>query len=57
VGGARDDYGVIVGDEPATEALRASRRAERTSDEPFFDRGPGYPTLAGGRTHAEVDRL
>src|SRR5262249_36946023 len=53
--GARDDYGVIVGDEAATSALRDRIRAARTGDEPFFDRGPGYPTLAGGRTHAAVD--
>jgi N-methylhydantoinase B len=57
VGGARDDYGVIVGDEAATDALRAQLRAARTGDEPFFDRGPGFPILADGRTYAEVDLL
>jgi N-methylhydantoinase B len=57
VAGAREDYGVVVGDPAATELLRATRRAERTGDEPFFDRGPGYPTLAGGRRYAEVDLL
>jgi N-methylhydantoinase B len=57
VAGARDDYGVVVGDPAATEELRAVRRAARTGGEPFFDRGPGYPTLAGGRTHADVDTL
>jgi N-methylhydantoinase B len=55
VDGARNDYGVVVGDPPATEEVRAARRAARTGEEPFFDRGPGYPTLAGGRTYAEVD--
>jgi N-methylhydantoinase B len=55
--GARDDYGVVVGDPTATEALRASMRAARAGGEPFFDRGPGYPVLSGGRTHAEVDMV
>ncbi len=61
VQGARDDYGVvIVGDRvdrAASEALRATLRRSRTGDEPFFDRGPGYARLAGGRHHAEVDRV
>ncbi len=66
VAGARDDYGVVVTDgavdrpavdEPASDELRAALRARRTGAEPFFDRGPGYPTLAGGRTFAEVDLL
>ncbi len=56
VAGARGDYGVVVGDRGATEALRASLRAARPGDAPFFDRGPGYPLLSGGRDHAEVDR-
>jgi N-methylhydantoinase B len=63
--GAHDDYGVVVEgpddapvvDEAASDALRAERRAARTGDEPFFDRGPGYATLAGGATAAEVDFL
>jgi len=59
VAGAREDYGVVLGDESATAGLRAerraARRAARTGAEPFFDRGPGYPLLAGGRTHADVD--
>jgi N-methylhydantoinase B len=55
VDGARNDYGVVVGDPAATEALRASIRESQPADQPFFDRGPGYPTLAGGRTYAEVD--
>jgi N-methylhydantoinase B len=62
--GARDDYGVVVGgprddpvvDEDASEELRASLRAARTGQEPFFDRGPGYAVLAG-RPHADVDHL
>jgi N-methylhydantoinase B len=60
--GARDDYGVVLVDGPAdkpvdkeaTEALRATMRGER-GPAPFFDRGPGYPTLSGGRAHADVD--
>ncbi|MEU4544535.1 hydantoinase B/oxoprolinase family protein [Nonomuraea dietziae] len=62
VEGARTDYGVVFEegavpeggrvDVPATAVLRA-----RLAEEPvrFFDRGPGYPRLADGRTHAEVD--
>jgi N-methylhydantoinase B len=56
VAGAREDYGVVLGDRAATEALRAARRAEgRAETRPFFDRGPGYQTLAG-RPHADVDQ-
>jgi N-methylhydantoinase B len=43
-------------DADATEALRARLRADR-GDTPFFDRGPGYATLAGGASHADVDVL
>jgi N-methylhydantoinase B len=65
VAGALADYGVVLSgegasavvDEPATEAARAELLSRRTGDEPFFDRGPGYARLAGGRTSAEVDRL
>src|SRR4051812_20632938 len=62
VEGARRDYGVVVqddgtADEDATEQLRASRRAERTGDEPFFDRGPGYALLSGGAAFNEFDVL
>jgi N-methylhydantoinase B len=61
---AENDYGVILTggeddpavDDDATEALRSRLRSER-GDVPFFDRGPGYARLAGGRTHAEVDWL
>jgi N-methylhydantoinase B len=64
VAGARDDYGVLLrrdGDDVevdagATRALREDRRST-AGGRPFFDRGPGYPRLAGGRTHAEVDLL
>ncbi|MBC6463352.1 hydantoinase B/oxoprolinase family protein [Actinomadura sp. HBU206391] len=64
--GAQSDYGVVVtgeaaGQEPevdevATADLRSRMRAERGAP-PFFDRGPGFPTLSGGRIHAEVDLL
>ena len=63
---ARSEYGVMLidadgdsgatVDSAATKELRESMRAER--DEPFFfDRGPGYARLSGGRLQAEVDRL
>lgn len=59
--GARSDYGVVLApgtdpavDREATAALRTRLRAER-GPAPFFDRGPGYATLAGGRTRADVD--
>jgi N-methylhydantoinase B len=60
---ARDDYGVVVGgpdddpavDVPATEQLRQDLRAARVGSEAFFDRGPGYARLSGGRSAAEVD--
>jgi N-methylhydantoinase B len=65
VDAARRDYGVAlvpgpdgpVVDEPASDALRERLRAERPDDAPFFDRGPGYARLAGGRTAADVDWL
>jgi N-methylhydantoinase B len=65
VDGARADYGVVVGgdaddpvvDEAATAARREQLRAQRTGDEPFFDRGPGYVKLANGRAAADVDWL
>jgi len=59
---ARDDYGVVVRvvddaafeiDAAATAELRARLVAGR-APRPFFDRGPGYRTLAG-RDHADVD--
>lgn len=62
--GARRDYGVVasgtkddpVADVEASDALREQLRAERT-EEPFFDRGPGYARLAHGKTAADVDWL
>ena len=64
--GALRDYGVVLtgsleGDDlghdaTATDETRANRRAEGT-EQPFFDRGPGYARLAGGATSAEVDWL
>jgi N-methylhydantoinase B len=63
--GALGDYGVVVtgsSDEPqvdvaASDEERGRRRAGRTGTEPFFDRGPGFARLSGGRAHAEVDWL
>jgi N-methylhydantoinase B len=57
--GARHDYGVVLlpdggVDVEASDALRASRR-ETPASEAFFDRGPGYAALSGGRPHADVD--
>ena len=49
--------GEPVVDEPASDALRAERSAGRRRAEPFFDRGPGYATLSGGRRSAECDWL
>jgi N-methylhydantoinase B len=73
VRGAREDYGVVLAyddatssnddggtlsvDVAATAALRGKIRASRTGDEPFFDRGPGYARLSGGRAFADVDFL
>jgi N-methylhydantoinase B len=62
--GAREDYGVVVSggrddpavDVPASDALRAATREGRAA-QPFFDRGPGYATLADGATSADVDWL
>jgi N-methylhydantoinase B len=62
---ARSEYGVLLtgtGEEAAvdagaTDALRARQLATRTGDEPFFDRGPGYPLLSGGRTCSSYDHL
>ncbi|NUO92038.1 MAG: hypothetical protein HOQ18_14625, partial [Dermatophilaceae bacterium] len=57
------DYGVVATgseDEPtvdtaASDALRDELRAERSAEQPFFDRGPGYATLAAGQHAADVD--
>jgi len=67
VDGALIDYGVVIAesdeapgfviDEDATAAARALMAAEQREDPPFFDRGPGYARLAGGRAFAAVDLL
>jgi N-methylhydantoinase B len=65
VDGARTDYGVVLTvadgvvtvDDQATDSLRAEQRSRRTGDEPFFDRGPGYARLSGGKAFADVDVL
>jgi N-methylhydantoinase B len=61
------DYGVVLTgsrdagdlsfDEPATTGERASRVAWSREDDPFFDRGPGYASLADGASSAEADRI
>lgn len=61
--GARRDYGVVASgskDEPsidtaASDQLRDELRAGRAAERPFFDRGPGYATLAAGQHAADVD--
>ncbi len=68
VAGSASDYGVAVivngsdvtVDAAASDRLRSERRRSRaeevaTHGDPFFDRGPGYLRLSGGRRHAEVD--
>jgi N-methylhydantoinase B len=60
---AAEDYGVVVIgphdapelDAEATEQVRIGARTQRPAVAPFFDRGPGYATLAAGATSAEVD--
>jgi N-methylhydantoinase B len=44
-----------VADGEATVALREELLAARPDARPFFDRGPGYAVLSGGRTAADVD--
>jgi N-methylhydantoinase B len=61
------DYGVVLTgspdegdlgfDAPATAAERDSRAAWSREDDAFFDRGPGYSSLADGAASAEVDRI
>jgi N-methylhydantoinase B len=55
--GAFADYGVRVGSPEESIVERERRRSQRAADEPFFDRGPGYPRLSGGATHADVDYI
>jgi N-methylhydantoinase B len=61
VTGAWEDYAVRITpgglDRRASDEERALRRSQRPAREPFFDRGPGYPLLSGGRDSAEVDFL
>jgi N-methylhydantoinase B len=60
---AAGDYGVVlagpdddpVADGEATGRLRDEMQAGRPRAQPFFDRGPGYAELSGGRPAAEVD--
>jgi N-methylhydantoinase B len=54
--GAVADYGVVLtADGSVDEAATADARARRRGEPAFFDRGPGFPTLAAGRTHADLD--
>jgi len=57
---ARDDYGIVLEgdaiDEVATVRERAAMAAARPAGEPFFDRGEGYPRLAG-KSSADCDWL
>jgi N-methylhydantoinase B len=59
IAGAWTDYGVrISGGDVDILASDAERARRRESEQPaFFDRGPGFPRLAGGRTQAEVDAV
>jgi N-methylhydantoinase B len=62
---AKADYGVLLAetadgftlDQAGTAELRAQRRADRAGVEPFFDRGPGYARLSGGRASSDFDHL
>jgi N-methylhydantoinase B len=50
----------FVVDVAASDELRSRLRAARAEQiarlgDPFFDRGPGYARLSGGRTFADVD--
>ncbi|MCP4222606.1 MAG: hydantoinase B/oxoprolinase family protein, partial [Actinomycetia bacterium] len=58
LGAAERDYGIVLRDgqidAAATEAKRLSRK-EADGDGLFFDRGPGFATLSGGKLSAEVD--
>ena len=53
-----DADGIVVDIGRASDALRALLRAQRPDDAPFFDRGPGYATLApDGATSSPYDYL
>jgi N-methylhydantoinase B len=58
--GAVPESADFVVDVAASDALRTRLRAARAEQiaglgDPFFDRGPGYARLSGGRTFAAVD--
>jgi N-methylhydantoinase B len=65
VAGASADYGVVVTgvrdsyaiDGAGTVAAREAMAGQVSPDAPFFDRGPGYARLSGGRVGAELDWL
>jgi N-methylhydantoinase B len=62
-GAAAAEYGVVIIGPPdspevntaATRLRRQRLQGQRAARRPFFDRGPGYAVLAGGRTEADVD--
>jgi N-methylhydantoinase B len=49
--------GTLGFDAAATSTERAGRAAWSKDDDAFFDRGPGYASLADGAAFAEVDRV
>jgi N-methylhydantoinase B len=51
------DAGDLGFDTDATAAERSGREAWSRADDAFFDRGPGYSSLADGASHADVDRI
>jgi N-methylhydantoinase B len=61
--GAERDYAVVITgsgddrqvDDAASRDLRAARRASADPHPPFFDRGPGFARLSGGRPYPDVD--
>ena len=65
ISAARESYGVVITgdrdelvvDHDGTQALRDAQRADRPSERPFFDRGPGYAQLSGGSASSVYDWL
>ncbi|GAA3707435.1 hydantoinase B/oxoprolinase family protein [Nonomuraea antimicrobica] len=58
IAGALGDYGVVLDGDRIDERATAELRARlRPPGDRFFDRGPGYAKLSGGRAYAEVDEL
>jgi N-methylhydantoinase B len=56
IAGALGDYGVVLDGDRIDEQGTAELRARlRPPGDRFFDRGPGYAKLSGGRAYAEVD--